>query len=394
MGFPQVVLALNQLPTDVTLKLSDGSIDAHKMILAAVSPVFERMFYGDFKEGKSKEVDLPKDNYKVMKLLVDFVYSGSCKVDDLDDTFPLIEAMDRYQINKDLLQHTCGEAILSQLDSSNYLTLLPKYVSVMSEESHKKAADKVMSYTNNDFVTKFDETKDLPEEVLLYLLNNDEVKVCEIEIFEFLVKWYDYQTKELDKSIQLKKQLFHSIRYFLIPPLLFAKKVASTNHLDNKVLVKAFDDMYHKPIAHNNNDEKPRVTQTFSTGTQGLSLTYISEKECSISYGWEKNTHTYKSIASKSLTNGLYAFKVTYATDNSLFRITDRTQRLCNDTKIYSGCGISLNVYDDIIFLKVLENDTVKLTVSATGERPFTLSFVMVDPYMEGSISVRLQSVF
>ena len=36
-------------PTDVTLKLSDGSIDAHKMILAAVSPVFERMFYGDLR---------------------------------------------------------------------------------------------------------------------------------------------------------------------------------------------------------------------------------------------------------------------------------------------------------------------------------------------------------
>lgn len=36
MGFPQVALALNRLPTDVTLKLSDGSIDAHRMILAAV----------------------------------------------------------------------------------------------------------------------------------------------------------------------------------------------------------------------------------------------------------------------------------------------------------------------------------------------------------------------
>ncbi|XP_065892815.1 speckle-type POZ protein B-like [Dysidea avara] len=102
-------------PTDVTFKLFDGSIDAHKMILAAVSPVFERMFYGDFKEGKSKEVELPKDKYKVMKLLVDTVYSGSCELADLDDTIPLIEVMDRYQINKVLLQHMCGEAILSQL---------------------------------------------------------------------------------------------------------------------------------------------------------------------------------------------------------------------------------------------------------------------------------------
>ena len=39
-------------PYDVTLKLSDGEvIKAHKMILAAVSPVFNGMFYGNFKEG-------------------------------------------------------------------------------------------------------------------------------------------------------------------------------------------------------------------------------------------------------------------------------------------------------------------------------------------------------
>jgi len=77
-----------------------------------------------------------------------------------------------YQINKVPLQYMCDEAILSQMDSSNYLTLLLKYVSVMSEESHKKAANKVMGYTNNDFVTKFnvsldDQTKNLREEVIL-----------------------------------------------------------------------------------------------------------------------------------------------------------------------------------------------------------------------------------
>ena len=140
-------------PTDVTLKLSDGNIDAHKMILAAVSPIFERMFYGDFKEGNTKEVELPKDSYKIVNPLVDFIYNGSCKLENLDEIVSLLEIVERYQINKAPLQHMCDEAILPQLDSSNYLTLLPKYVSVMSEEGHKKAVDKVMSYTNNDFVT-------------------------------------------------------------------------------------------------------------------------------------------------------------------------------------------------------------------------------------------------
>ena len=211
-------------PTDVTLKLSDGSIDAHKMILAAVSPVFERMFYGDFKEGNAKEVELPEDSYKIVKPLVDFIYNH-CELESLDEIASLLEIVERYQINKVPLQHMCDEAILPQLDSSNYLTLLPKYVSVMSEEGHKKAADKVMSYTNNDFVTKFDQTKDLPEEVMLPLMNSYSTTQAEISIFESLVKWHEYQTKDLGKSLKLATQLFQSVRYFLIPPQVLSSKV-------------------------------------------------------------------------------------------------------------------------------------------------------------------------
>ena len=138
------------------------------MILAAVSPVFERMFYGDFKEGKSRTADMPTDSYKVIKLLVDLVYSGGCKPDSLDDILPLNEVMDRYQMKKGAFHHMCGEVVLAKLDASNYLTVLPKFVSVLNKESINRAADKVMCYTNCSFVDKFDETKNLPEEILLH----------------------------------------------------------------------------------------------------------------------------------------------------------------------------------------------------------------------------------
>ena len=78
----------------MTLKLHDGSIDVHRMILAAASPVFKRMFYGDFKEGKSVTVNLPKDSSRMMKLLIDFVYCGNCELNNLDDILPLLEVFD------------------------------------------------------------------------------------------------------------------------------------------------------------------------------------------------------------------------------------------------------------------------------------------------------------
>ena len=105
----------------MTLKLSDGEVKAHRLILAAVSPVFEKMLYGNFKEGKSNEVNMPKDCCKTMQQLIDIIYKGGCEIKNLDDTIPLIEVFNRFQINKAPMQRACGEAILSQLDSSNYL---------------------------------------------------------------------------------------------------------------------------------------------------------------------------------------------------------------------------------------------------------------------------------
>ena len=85
----------------------------------------------------------------------------------------------------------------------------------MNEASVKEAINKVMCFCNNDFVSKFDKIKDLPEEVLLFLLQRNDIDNAEIELFDFLVKWHDHQVKEL-KTLHLTLQLFQSIRYFLI----------------------------------------------------------------------------------------------------------------------------------------------------------------------------------
>ena len=70
-----------------------------------------------------------------------------------------LEAVDRYQINKAPLQHMCGEAVLSQLNPpiENCCTLLSKYAGLMSEESNKKAANKVATIMDGDLESYYDE---------------------------------------------------------------------------------------------------------------------------------------------------------------------------------------------------------------------------------------------
>ena len=313
-------------PYDVTLKLSDGGIiKAHKMILAAVSPVFNGMFYGNFKEGKLDEVNLQEDNGKIMKLLIDFVYNGDCKLENLDDVLPLMKVVDYYQINKVPFHLKCGKVILAELDSSNYLNLLPKFVRVMSEESIQKAADKVMCYCKCDFISNFDETKNLPEEVLLHLLQRNDIHFPEIEIYNYLVKWHDYQTKELDHELKLLPQLFKHIRYSLVNPELLLGKVANCSHVNKQLLMEALDCLYNKPLDQQHNCKcgehsqqstvnRPRFLSNINwIVLYGGTITY-NQNTCNVQFNvinYKSNTnYNVEAAYSEPLKNGTYSFIV------------------------------------------------------------------------------------
>ena len=242
MGFVHTS-PLHRLPSDVTLKLQDGSIKAQKMMLACVSPVFEKMFYGNFKEATSKVVELPGDSNKIMKLLLDIVFEESCEMESLDDIIPLMEVVERYQINKAPIQQMCDEAILAQMNASNCFILLPKFSNLMHEESIKKAADQVMKFTNNDVIANHQCTKELPENILLSLLHHDKLYSYDAEIFEFLVYWHQHQT-HLGKSLELTSQLFACVRYTRIVPQILSSSVATCDLVDKELLSKAFQFVY------------------------------------------------------------------------------------------------------------------------------------------------------
>ena len=76
-------------------------------MLASVSPVFKRIFYGNFKKAKSKLVDLLNDSHKIMKLLLAIVFEESCEMVNVDDIILLMEVVQHYLINKAPVQQMC-----------------------------------------------------------------------------------------------------------------------------------------------------------------------------------------------------------------------------------------------------------------------------------------------
>lgn len=314
-------------------------------------------------------------------------------MDILDDTIPLMEVVDRYQINKTPFLHMCSEAILSQLDSSNYLTLLPKYVSVMSEESHKKAADKVMSYTNNDFVTKFDETKDLPEEVLLCLLKRNDITSHEADIFSFLVKWHDYQTNELDIFLHLTPQLFKCVRYSLIIPQLLSSVVAACDLVDAKELNKAYRYLYGScsPIGEGDDSMQQFFAQSLRKPVCSLTPEWHAQQGVSLSHKAEEIgifhvNFTHKQLfdecvlKSAPLRNGIYSFhifdprlgkKYFPMIISVVFKNKDGKRVCTDDLQNYNL--VTFYIHDNYIYLKRIGNGKVISIISIEGSGPFTV---------------------
>lgn len=103
-----LIACLNDEKTcDVTLIAGDGyKISAHKVILAARSRVFERMFYGYFCESVQRgEVTIPNCSGSGLKTLVRYIYSdyddkNSCAiVEKEEDALDLLEIADMHGLS-------------------------------------------------------------------------------------------------------------------------------------------------------------------------------------------------------------------------------------------------------------------------------------------------------
>nr|CAB3482450.1 unnamed protein product [Digitaria exilis] len=93
---------------DVTFNVRGEIVEAHKVILAARSPVFKALFFGLMSEKREGHVTIQDMEPDVFKALLRFVYAGSVHGmgDDLDGDdykdmiWHLLAAADRYAVDR------------------------------------------------------------------------------------------------------------------------------------------------------------------------------------------------------------------------------------------------------------------------------------------------------
>ena len=96
----------SELPPDVTFSVVQSSgtfkVRAHKLILAAVSPVFRKMFFGDQKYTmEGDEIEITDSECFAFQKMINYIYSKSYSIlmySDIRDSFETLKVGDKYDL--------------------------------------------------------------------------------------------------------------------------------------------------------------------------------------------------------------------------------------------------------------------------------------------------------
>ncbi|KAL8141227.1 hypothetical protein V2J09_007248 [Rumex salicifolius] len=108
--------------SDVTINTSNGSIGAHKAILAASSPVFHSMFIHNLRENQSSIIDIEDMSWESCMTLLTYLYGDLKHGDFWKHRLALLGAANKYYIAD--LKDACEESLLEDINSENVLERL------------------------------------------------------------------------------------------------------------------------------------------------------------------------------------------------------------------------------------------------------------------------------
>lgn len=108
--------------TDIIIHASDGSMGAHRAVLAARSPVFQSMFSHDLKEKEMSAINISDMSIEACQAFLSYIYGNIEEQDFLVHRLHLLRAADKYDVVD--LKEACHESLLEDIDTNNVLERL------------------------------------------------------------------------------------------------------------------------------------------------------------------------------------------------------------------------------------------------------------------------------
>nr|XP_015926198.1 speckle-type POZ protein-like [Parasteatoda tepidariorum] len=113
----------NKHLSDVKLRVDGETLEAHKNILVARSPVFAVMFeHQDMEESRSGIVDIVDIDAHIMNSFLEFLYTDSVDEMDYEISIKLLMAAEKYQVLS--LKEKCAMFLKNEMSEENVCEIL------------------------------------------------------------------------------------------------------------------------------------------------------------------------------------------------------------------------------------------------------------------------------
>ncbi|GAB2279788.1 hypothetical protein Dimus_014427 [Dionaea muscipula] len=163
--------------TDITINASDGSIRAHRAVLASSSPVFRSMFSYDLREKELSMINMSDISLEACQAFLNYIYGNIQHEEFLTHRLALLRAADKYDVSD--LKEACHESLLEDIDAKNVIERLQN--ASLYQLPDLKAG--CMRY-----LLKFGKIFDIREDFTTFLQCADRELICEI-FQELLSTW-------------------------------------------------------------------------------------------------------------------------------------------------------------------------------------------------------------
>ncbi|XP_063727897.1 kelch-like protein diablo [Symsagittifera roscoffensis] len=207
---------------DVTIRVNETTIMAHKLVLSGCSPYFKAMFTNNLAETHQDAIVLNEVDSAAVEALIDFCYTGSIVV-EITNVQVLLPAACLLQIEEVL--EVCCEFLKKQLDPTNCLGIRA-FADTHSCRELLRVADKY-TYDKIQEVMQSDEFLLLSKEQLIGIISSDEINVRnEEQVFNAVMQWVKY---DLTNRRVFLSQVLGNVRFCLMSPKFLVS--VSSDHL-------------------------------------------------------------------------------------------------------------------------------------------------------------------
>ena len=206
----QVFVAQETLdhPFDVTLVVEDGkAFKAHKCVLSAASPFFQKLFKIDMRESNEGVVRLEMITELGLRDLLEFIYTGSVHISTEENAQELIEMADYLLLLH--LKAFAGRVLLQMLNVSNCISM---YYFAERYRCKELVSDiKKFIFVNFTTTAKTEQFLSLSSNEVKMWISSDEIEVsAEEDVFEIIITWASFSQKSERKKYFA--ELFRDVR--------------------------------------------------------------------------------------------------------------------------------------------------------------------------------------